>query len=80
MVIPVVGYGTPQDDEGGLPPEVRALAEAPGWGEVDAVRSERMIPVDANLFGRPGPYMARAARYLAQRLHPEAFAQVPERD
>jgi iron complex transport system substrate-binding protein len=47
------------------------LARRPGWRELHAVRSGRVIHVDPGLFNRPGPEIVRAARELAQRLNGE---------
>jgi len=33
--------------------------------------------VDASLFGRPGPRMGQAVRYLAYRLHGIAMVETP---
>ena len=49
-------------------PRMRELA---GWRELAAVRSGRVLAVDVDLFNRPGPTIPRAARVLAEFLHPE---------
>ncbi len=49
------------------------LHTASGWRELRAVREGRIVRVDADLFNRPGPRVAEAARSLAALLHPEAF-------
>ncbi len=54
-------------------PLLEQLAKAPGWRELAAVREGRVVRVDANLFNRPGPGVAEAARRLARVLHPEVF-------
>ncbi|MCY3545238.1 MAG: helical backbone metal receptor [Gemmatimonadetes bacterium] len=43
--------------------------EAPGWRELRAVRTGRYLMVDGDLFNRPGPRVADAARKLARFLH-----------
>lgn len=43
----------------------------PGWRELSAVRRGRYLVVDADLFNRPGPRLAEAARTLARFLHGE---------
>lgn len=43
--------------------------EAPGWRELRAVREGRYLMVDGDLFNRPGPRVAEAARQLARFLH-----------
>ena len=73
VVVPVVDYGAPDGAIDAMPEPLRRLATEPGWAEVGAVRGGRLVAVDAALFGRPGPRMAEAARFLAERLHPEAF-------
>ncbi len=42
---------------------------APGWRELDAVRTGRYLLVDGDLFNRPGPRVADAAAHLARFLH-----------
>jgi iron complex transport system substrate-binding protein len=49
-------------------PRMRGLA---GWRELNAVRNGRVLAVDVDLFNRPGPTIPRAARALAEFLHPE---------
>ena len=43
--------------------------EGPGWRELRAVRTGRYLVVDGDLFNRPGPRAAEAARRLARFLH-----------
>ncbi|MFF8732637.1 cobalamin-binding protein [Streptomyces sp. NPDC015171] len=59
----------------GFPPE-RTLREAglltrlPGWAELPAVRSDRVVVLDGpSFFNRPGPRVVRGAEVLAQVLH-----------
>ncbi len=47
-----------------------ALAQLPGWRGLRGLRSGRIIIVDTDLFSRPGPRLADAARLLAGALHP----------
>ena len=44
---------------------------APGWRELEAVRTGRYLLVDGDLFNRPGPRVAEAAAHLASFLHGE---------
>ena len=44
---------------------------APGWRELEAVRSGRFLLVEGDLFNRPGPRVAEAAERLARFLHGE---------
>ena len=55
------------------PIDIELLSSAVGWRELGAVRDGKVVPVDANLFNRPGPRVAETARRLAQLLHPTAF-------
>jgi iron complex transport system substrate-binding protein len=58
----------------------RVLLELPGWGELPAARSGRVWAVDANsYFSRPAPRLVEGVEILARILHPEAFADSPER-
>jgi len=43
--------------------------EGPGWRELRAVRDGRYLLVDGDLFNRPGPRVAEAARRMAHFLH-----------
>jgi iron complex transport system substrate-binding protein len=52
---------------------LEALQSAPGWKDVPAVRRDRVLFVDGDLFSRPGPRFPEAARTLAMALHPDAF-------
>jgi iron complex transport system substrate-binding protein len=49
---------------------VPELQNHAGWRELDAVRNRRVQAVEPDLFNRPGPGMPRAARVLAEFLHP----------
>jgi iron complex transport system substrate-binding protein len=49
-----------------------AVERRPGWRSLSALREGRVIPVDADLFDRPGPRVVEAARILAAALHPDA--------
>ena len=55
------------------PENLDRLKSVPGWRDVRAVQEGRVVLVDANLFNRPGPGVAIAARRLAEALHPGAF-------
>jgi len=55
------------------PIDLERFNSAVGWRELRAVRERRVVPLDANLYNRPGPRVAEAARELANLLHPGAF-------
>lgn len=43
--------------------------DGPGWRDLEAVRTGRYLVVDGDLFNRPGPRVAEAARRMARFLH-----------
>jgi iron complex transport system substrate-binding protein len=49
-------------------PRLEALAQEPGWRDVPAIRSGRVVEIDADLLARPGPELGRAARELRRGL------------
>lgn len=69
VVVPVAGYGTPRIPPGYRDPSLDRLATSPAWALLGAVKAGRIVSVDADLFGRAGPRMGEAARYLARRIH-----------
>lgn len=53
-----------------------SVAARPGWGNLSAVVSGRVIELtqkEVDALSRPGPRLVEAARALARRLHPERF-------
>jgi iron complex transport system substrate-binding protein len=50
-----------------------ALRARPGWRDLHAVRDGRVHEIDVDLYNRPGIMVGRAARGLAQIIHPAAF-------
>ena len=55
----------------GITPE--SIASRPGWGNLNAVGNQRIVPFDDNLVSRPGPRLVDALEQLAKLLHPELF-------
>jgi iron complex transport system substrate-binding protein len=51
-----------------------ALRAKAGWRDLRAVRAGRVHEIDVDLYNRPGITVGRAARGLAQIIHPNAFA------
>jgi len=45
------------------------------WPSLPAVRDNRILMVDSNLFDRPGPRLVTALETLAQLIHPELFQE-----
>lgn len=60
------------DAEFGQTPDV--VAARPGWDQIDAVRNERIYPIDADIYSRPGPRIVDALEELAALLYPERFS------
>ncbi|HWV58016.1 MAG TPA: hypothetical protein VNZ57_11255, partial [Longimicrobiales bacterium] len=52
---------------------IERLSTLPGWRDLAAVRNGRVHEVNPDVFNRPGPGLAVAARKLATLLHPDAF-------
>ena len=53
---------------------VETLAERPGWGELQAVTSGRVLELTSeqdDAASRPGPRITQAVRLFANFLHPE---------
>jgi len=55
----------------GTTPE--AVAARPGWAQIAAVTSSRVLPFDDNLVSRPGPRLVDGLEALAQAIHPELY-------
>jgi iron complex transport system substrate-binding protein len=54
--------------------ELGPLLKQPGWGELRAVREERVFLLEGNqYFNRPGPRLVESLEILAEILHPAAF-------
>lgn len=49
-----------------------------GWGELEAVKDERILSLPEHLYGRPGPRIVEGIRTLAEALHPKLSAEVGE--
>lgn len=44
-----------------------------GWGELDAVKNNRVYQLDPNLVSRPGPRITQGLIQIAKFLHPDRF-------
>jgi iron complex transport system substrate-binding protein len=54
--------------------DLPVLQSQPGWGQLQAVRDDRVYVADGNqYFNRPGPRLVETLEILAEVLHPEAF-------
>jgi iron complex transport system substrate-binding protein len=54
--------------------DFEALAERPGWRDLDAVRNRR-IALISDAVNRPAPRLISAIEDLARQLHPDAFSE-----
>ena len=59
------------DEEFGV--TVESVRARPGWDAIDAVRNDRIYPIDPDIISRPGPRIVDALEQLAQQFYPEAF-------
>ncbi len=55
---------------GVTPEEVKARV---GWGELGAVKNDRLFTFDDNLVSRPGPRLVDGLEAMAKLFHPEIF-------
>ncbi len=62
IIYPVSGHG---------PAHAAGPAERPGWENLRAVKRGAVLEVPSDLMHRLGPRVGRAARILAEALHPE---------
>ena len=54
--------------------ETHLLTGKPEWGELKAVKENRVFVADGNqYFNRPGPRLVESLEILAEMLHPELF-------
>jgi iron complex transport system substrate-binding protein len=52
-------------------PEI--VMKRPGWKELEAVKQERILVLEEELYCRPSPRLIEGAEKLARLLHPESF-------
>lgn len=57
----------------GVAPE--SVGKRPGWDVIEAVKKNKVFPIDDNLVSRPGPRVADGLEAAAKLIHPELFAQ-----
>ena len=55
----------------GISPE--SIAQRPGWGNLAAVKNNKIFPFNDDLVSRPGPRLVDALEQLAKLLRPELF-------
>jgi iron complex transport system substrate-binding protein len=75
------GAAEAQREEGGAPAaeasRLAALRDAPGWGELRAVRQGRVRPLRSDSALRPGPRIGDGLAAMARAIHGDALA-IPE--
>jgi len=59
------------DSMWGVTPE--SVVARPGWETIEAVKFNRIFPIDDNLISRPGPRLVDGLEQLAKLLHPGVF-------
>ncbi len=52
-----------------------AVAARPGWADVSAVQSGRVVVLDADPVVRPGPRLADGLEAMARAIHPDRFSE-----
>ncbi len=52
---------------------VESVLKRPGWQVIDAVKQQRVAPIDDNLVSRPGPRIVEGLAATARIIHPELF-------
>jgi iron complex transport system substrate-binding protein len=55
------------------PQSVEAAANRPGWKWITAVQTGGLVPINPDLFSRPGPRLIDGIEYLSKLLHPLIF-------
>jgi iron complex transport system substrate-binding protein len=53
-------------------PRREQIAQRPAWGQIDAVRNNRVLTIDDDLISRPGPRLLDGLERMADLLHPPA--------
>lgn len=53
--------------------QVAEVAERTGWEIISAVKNNRVVAVDPDVFSRPGPRIVDAIQFLAEYMYPELF-------
>ena len=51
----------------------RKIKDQEGWGDLTAVRTDRIVVISCNLICRPSPRIGQTIEQLAKEFHPELF-------
>ncbi|MCL5961845.1 MAG: cobalamin-binding protein [Chloroflexi bacterium] len=57
----------------GLGATPESVKSRPGWQQITAVKTDRIVPLDPDLVNRPGPRVVNGLESLAKAIHPELF-------
>ncbi|MGA5690094.1 cobalamin-binding protein [Cytobacillus pseudoceanisediminis] len=52
------------------------VLKRPGWSEMEAVKQNRVLVLEEELFCRPSPRLIEGALKLAKKIHPQAFSKI----
>lgn len=52
---------------------VESVRARSGWSAINAVKNNRVLPIDDNLVSRPGPRLVEGFEAAAKLIHPELF-------
>lgn len=52
------------------------VLKRPNWQQLDAVRNQRILVLEEELYCRPSPRLIEGAIRLAKKLHPEAYSSI----
>lgn len=52
---------------------VNSVKTRPGWLVINAVKNDKVLPIDDNLVSRPGPRITDGLEAAAKLIHPELF-------
>lgn len=53
---------------------VNTVYQRTGWSVIDAVKQRKVVRINSNLIGRPGPRLVEGLQCLAQVIHPTSFS------
>ena len=52
---------------------IDSIRERPGYGDINAVKNDRIYLLDPDIVSRPGPRIIDALELIARSIHPELF-------
>ena len=53
-----------------------SVLDRPGWGSIEAVKTNSIFPIDDNLISRPGPRLVDGLEQIAKLLRPALFEYI----